>query len=162
MKPLRTPSAYVETSTWNFYFADDIPAERKEITRIFFEHIRQGRHEAFISRVVLEEFQQAPEPRRGDLFGLMSDISPTMLQVDPGVMALASEYVARGVIPASNFNDALHIAVALMNNIRLLVSWNFKHIVKPKTRRMVSALSREMGYNEIDIASPEEVIYDVP
>ncbi len=42
----------------------------------------------------------------------------------------------------------------------LLLSWNFKHIVKMKTRRMVSATTRLAGYKEIEIWTPEEVIND--
>lgn len=42
----------------------------------------------------------------------------------------------------------------------MLLSWNFKHIVKVKTRRMVAATTRLAGYKEIEIWTPEEVIDD--
>lgn len=49
---------YVETSVWNFYFADDAP-EKKEITISFFEKVKQGEYEIFISDAVIEEIGRA-------------------------------------------------------------------------------------------------------
>jgi len=46
-------------------------------------------------------------------------------------------------------------------NVDGLVSWNMKHIVRITTRRVVSALCRMEGYKEIDLLTPEEVIFDV-
>jgi hypothetical protein len=41
-----------------------------------------------------------------------------------------------------------------------IVSWNFKHMVKPKTKRTVRAFSIKEGYKEIEIVTPEEVVAD--
>ena len=41
-----------------------------------------------------------------------------------------------------------------------ILSWNMKHIVKFSTRRIVTALCHLKGYKEIEILSPEEVIYE--
>jgi hypothetical protein len=55
---MRKPQLYLETSVWNFYFADDAP-EKKEITRTFFKKIRHGEYETFISDAVIEEIGRA-------------------------------------------------------------------------------------------------------
>lgn len=52
----------------------------------------------------------------------------------------------------------MHISVAIVNNLDILISWNFQHIVKVKTRVEVNAVSRLMNYHEIEICSPEEVV----
>ena len=44
-----------------------------------------------------------------------------------------------------------------MHERDLLVSWNFEHLVKLKTRVGVNAVNRLVGYREIEIVSPEEV-----
>ena len=93
--------------------------------------------------------------------GLIQQIAPAMLKIDAPTISLAREYVTRGIIPRKHFNDALHIAVSVMNYLGVVVSWNFKHIVRLKTRRMVSALSRELGYHDIDICSPEELANEI-
>lgn len=71
---------------------------------------------------------------------------------------LAMEYVNRGIIPKKYEDDAFHIAVASANDTDVLVSWNFQHIVKLKTKREVSATNLLMGYRAIEICSPMEVI----
>jgi hypothetical protein len=50
---MKRSQLYLETSVWNFFFADDAP-EKKEITVAFFEKIRQGEYEIFISDAVME------------------------------------------------------------------------------------------------------------
>jgi len=55
-------------------------------------------------------------------------------------------------------DDALHIAVAVVNDLDVVVSWNFKHIVKLKTRMEANGINKMLGYKEIEICSPEEVI----
>jgi len=39
---------YLETSVWNFYFADDAP-EKKEATIQFFEQVKKGKYEIYLS-----------------------------------------------------------------------------------------------------------------
>lgn len=46
----------------------------------------------------------------------------------------------------------------MINGIEAIVSWNFEHIVKLKTRVMVNGVNRLLGYHEIEICSPEEVV----
>ena len=54
--------------------------------------------------------------------------------------------------------DALHLAIASVNNLDVVVSWNFEHIVKLKTRQGVAAVNTLLGYKPIEIVSPQEVI----
>ncbi len=57
---------YLETSVWNFYFADDAP-EKKEITLPFFDEIKQGEYEIFISDMVIDEVLRAGLGKRLEL-----------------------------------------------------------------------------------------------
>ena len=58
-------------------------------------------------------------------------------------------------------DDANHIAVASIHNCDVILSWNFKHIVKVKTKREVAGINLLKGYNSIDIYTPREIIEDV-
>ena len=73
-------------------------------------------------------------------------------------MELSERYISEGIIPERFGSDAIHIAIAVSNGIDAIVSWNFNHIVKLKTRIMVNGVNRLLGYHEIEICSPEEVI----
>ena len=71
---------------------------------------------------------------------------------------MADRYIKERIIPQGYRSDAIHIAVAVINGIDAIVSWNFEHIVKLKTRVMVNGINRLLGYHEIEICSPEEVV----
>jgi hypothetical protein len=48
---MRKPKLYLETSVWNFLFADDAP-EKKKATEKFFSEVKAGKYEIFISETV--------------------------------------------------------------------------------------------------------------
>ncbi len=48
---MRKPKLYLETSVWNFCFADDA-LDRKLTTLQFFEQIKQGAYDIFVSDMV--------------------------------------------------------------------------------------------------------------
>jgi hypothetical protein len=71
---------------------------------------------------------------------------------------LAQTYISKGVIPAKKGLDARHIAVAAVNAIDIILSYNFKHINKLKTKAMIPAINLTEGYQSITIAQSEELI----
>ena len=89
---------------------------------------------------------------------LIRKTNPLLLGIDLETEELAERYIKEGIIPEKYRSDALHIAVSVINGIDVIVSWNFEHIVKFKTRVMVDGVNKLLGYHEIEICSPEEVV----
>ena len=56
--------------------------------------------------------------------------------------------------------DALHVAVATVCGCRLIVSWNFKHMVNFQKILLYNGINLDKGYDNIAIHSPREVIVD--
>ncbi len=54
----------------------------------------------------------------------------------------------------------LHIALATVAKVDVLVSWNFKHIVRLEKIRLYNTVNLELGYAELQIRSPREVATD--
>jgi hypothetical protein len=54
----------------------------------------------------------------------------------------------------------LHIALATVANVDVLVSWNFKHIVRFDKIRLFNAANLQQGYKLLAIHSPREVSPD--
>ena len=152
---LRQLRYYVETSVWNFLLETQ-RLERHQATQRFFQQVR-GPDALAISNVVLREIARAPQPRRQALEQLLQRYDPIVLAETSEVLTLAQRYVAEGLIPAKYLNDALHVATAVISEVEVVVSWNFEHLVKLKTRRGVNGLNRLLGYREVEIISPEEV-----
>jgi hypothetical protein len=54
-------------------------------------------------------------------------------------------------------NDMLHIALATVAEADVLVSWNFRHIVRLDKIRLFNGINIELGYKSVAIYSPREV-----
>ncbi|HNV72431.1 MAG TPA: hypothetical protein PKO06_22165, partial [Candidatus Ozemobacteraceae bacterium] len=66
-------------------------------------------------------------------------------------------YQKHAILKPKYANDLLHIAIATYANADLLVSWNFKHIVRFDKILLYNSVNLEMGYRQIQIYSPREV-----
>jgi hypothetical protein len=66
--------------------------------------------------------------------------------------------LSKQVIPKKCPEDALHIAVAAINNIEFIVTWNFKHINNPFIYKRIEKIIQDAGYNSPVMCSPEEFI----
>lgn len=150
---------YFDTSVLNFAIATDVPNER-QITLKLIDEIKQGKHEVFISDVVIREIEQAQEPIVSKLRDLVVSLNPIQLPMSGEAINLAEKYIENGIIPRKYDDDALHIAIASVNDLDVIVSWNFSHIVKVKTKKEVTGVNLLMGYKEIEIYSPKEVVED--
>ncbi|MFQ5715296.1 MAG: type II toxin-antitoxin system VapC family toxin [Candidatus Scalinduaceae bacterium] len=148
---------YFDTSIFNFALADDVPKE-KEVTQKLFDEVRKGRYEAYVSEVVIREVNRASEEKAKSLIDLINEIVSEELYVNDEVQELAKRYVTGGIIPERYEDDALHIAAASVNNLDAIISWNFAHIVKLKTKKEVVGVNAISGFKEIEIYSPWEVI----
>jgi hypothetical protein len=153
---LKRISYYLDTTVFNFVFADDAP-EKTEITVQLLKRFPLIAEGVYISEEVIREINRAPEPRKSQLAGLVGEMKPLLLEVDREAEELAERYIKEGIIPVKYRSDALHIAIAVTNGIAVIVSWNFEHIVKLKTRIMVNGVNRLLGYRDVEICSPEEV-----
>ena len=149
---------YLDTSILNFALSEDVPKE-KEITLKLFHQIE--RYEAYISDVVIAEVNRCPKPKREQLLDLIGKYDLAELALNESAQELANKYIQESIIPQKYQADAFHIAIASVNNMDVIVSWNFEHMVKLKTKREVVGINLFMGYKEIDIYSPWEVVENV-
>jgi len=125
---------YLDTSVISALFDKSNP-ERQDLTKRFFDEIES--FEAYISEVVLAEIDDTKDVQlKGKLRS--TAVSFEILSIAEESRRLADEYVRHGAIPSEYLEDALHIAISTLNGIDYLLSWNFRHIVKVKTRRIVN------------------------
>lgn len=149
---------YLETSVWNFLFVQDSPEKRKATESLLLE-ISEGKHEPFISAVVIAEVENTPDADlQSRLLSKIREVEPAIIPSSPGIEVVTERLVMDRIIPERYRNDALHIAFALAAEVEALVSWNMKHIVRHKTRQFVRAQALLIGLREMDLVTPEEVI----
>lgn len=147
---------YLETTIFNYYFDTDREAHPDTVK--LFKEIASGKYEAFTSLYVTDELEAAPVAKRDKMIRLIAEYGVTVLAPNKAAEQLADTYVAEGMIPVKYRMDAIHIAVASVNGLDMIVSTNFKHIVKRKTVRMTSAINVLNGYRAVEILSPMEVV----
>lgn len=130
----------------------------QDITKQFFNTGNFGNFTIYISEAVITEIKNTPNhAHREYMIKAIQKYGIEILPVPEEARVLAKNYIHHKIIPLKYMADALHIAVAVVHNIPVLVSWNFKHIVRHKTRLEVNRINKEIGYPQIDLCSPEEV-----
>ncbi len=151
---MKKESIYLDTSIPSAYFDSRIK-ERQEATIRFWKGILPH-YIVYISELVVEELENIKDEKlKNDLMNLIRPFE--ILKVNPEVEELAREYIKNKLLSEKYINDAIHIAIGSCNSISYIVSWNFEHIVKVKTRRIVNLVNTLQGYKEIEIISPKEL-----
>jgi predicted nucleic acid-binding protein len=143
---------YLDTSVISALFDERTP-ERLAMTSVFWSKLSD--YEVFISELVLEELEKANEQVRDKMFSAIKNF--VVLEISEETEKLAQIYVKQDIFPEKYFDDALHVALASVNQIGILLSWNFTHLVKLKTRRMVSIVNLTENIMPVEIASPPEL-----
>ena len=147
---------YLDTSVWNF--ALETERSGSSLTREFLELILQEEYMTITSDVVQAEILAAPEPRKSQLQKLIGSLPVETIIGTNSSRQLANLYVKEGLIPNSEFNDALHIAIATTNRCNFIVSWNFKHMVRAKVIMGVHHINHRKEFGLIEIVSPEHFV----
>ncbi len=155
---MRKLKLYLDTSVWNFVFANDAP-EKKEITVSFFENIQL--YDIYISEIVLDEIEKAPKAKRILLEDLINKYEPKVLDIIPEIPELAVKYIENKILPEKEINDALHIAACVLYEIDILLTWNYKHLANVLKKRKVNSINIKEGFTKtLDIITPIEVSYN--
>ena len=115
-------------------------------------------YELYISELVFTEIKRAREPIQTTLNNTINGFQPVVLKINAEVERLASIYMSEGFLPWKAFEDLLHIAVATVNKMDILISWNLRHIVKFKCMLEVNRINVAEGYRELKISTVEVVL----
>ena len=154
---MRKQRIYLETTLFNYYFDED-RGFAHDGTIALFKEITAGKYEAFTSRYVIGELTKAPEPKREKMLNLILEYDIPILEPTDEAAKLADIYITEKIIPQKYRADGLHIAIAAVNDLDMIISMNFEHIVKRKTKIGTGNINALNGYRAVEIYSPMEVI----
>jgi predicted nucleic acid-binding protein len=157
---LRVPKVYIETTLFNYYFDED-RGEAHTATVELFREIAEGQFEPYTSVYVVQELLQTiDDEKRENMIALIERYGIAVLSESDEAVQLANAYVDEGVIPQKYRTDGIHIAAAAVNELDIIVSMNFTHIVKRKTKLTTPLINALRGYRTVEIYNPMEVIDD--
>jgi hypothetical protein len=144
---------YIDTSVIGGCF--DI--EFEEWSNLLFDDFKKGFKTAVISDITLDELNDAPLRVRENFNTIPEDFIEIIL-ADDECKNLAGLYLSEGAVSKKFYEDALHIAIATINQVHVLASWNFKHIVNLDRIRLYNAVNMKNGYQVLEIRTPREIL----
>jgi hypothetical protein len=148
---MKTERIYVDTSVLGGCFDVEFAVWSNGLV----EDFRKGVFRPVVSDVTAIEVALAPERVRElhrEVVALGELVAATEEVVD-----LVSAYEAHEILAPRYRNDMLHIALATVASVDVVVSWNFRHIVRLDKIRLFNRVNIERGYQAVAIYSPREV-----
>ena len=150
---------YLETTIPSYLVArpsrDIIVAAHQELTRRWWDE-RLDDFKIYISQLVLDEVGD------GDLVMARNRIEKvrhfTTLDIDPVVSSLAGKLILLGGMPLKAKADAVHVAVAAINEIEYLLTWNCAHINNAEMKTKIAEICADHGFQLPIICTPEELL----
>lgn len=153
------PKVYLETSVISYLASwpsrDLIVAANQQLTQEWWQ-VRAQDFDLYISQLVIQEASAGDENAVQRRLETVESIP--LLTLSEEVAAFAEALVREGPMPREAVEDALHIAVATLNGMDYLVTWNFKHIANATMRYKIERVCRLAGYEPPIICTPQELL----
>jgi predicted nucleic acid-binding protein len=149
---------YVETSVISYLVArpsrDIIVAAHQQLTFDWWNN-QSHQYDLFISQVVFDEAGAGDKQEAAKRLAAVQDLP--LLELNEEGIHLAEKIVRSHAVPKKAAQDALHIAIACVNGMDYLLTWNCKHIANARMRNKIEGICRDAGYVPPIICTPEEL-----
>ena len=150
---------YLETTIVSYLTArpsrDLITAAHQQITQQWWD-TQRARFDLFVAPPVMQEAQAGDPDAAARRLGALQGIP--LLTLSEAAVGLAQALVEQGPLPANAVVDALHIAIAAVNGMHYLLTWNCTHIANAAIRSDIEDVCRARGYEPPVICTPEELL----
>ena len=83
-----------------------------------------------------------------------------VLAISEEARRLADLYVREIPLPVKASADALHLAIATLNRMDYVVTWNCEHIAQGRVKHRLEEINRAQGLAVPTICTPEELFYE--
>ncbi len=146
-------NVYTDTSVIGGCFDEEF----EEWSNTLFQEFVVGTKHIMLSDLTLQEIELARQEIRDKVKEIPNEHRVAIFINDEAIR-LAETYITEGALTNKSYNDALHIALATLNNSDVLASWNFKHIVNLDRIRLYNSVNFRLGYKMIEIRTPREIL----
>jgi len=153
------PKVYIETTIPSYLAArpsrDLVIAGNQELTHEWWTEQRPS-FDLYISQFVLDEAGVGDADAAQRRLSILSDINELIITDEAG--GLTEKLLSEGVIPQKAATDAAHIAVAAVNEMDFLLTWNCKHIANARILKKIYSVCEAAGYTCPLICTPAELM----
>lgn len=158
MPAIEKPKVYLETTIISYLTSrpsrDIITAAHQQSTQEWWEISRNKFDD--ISQIVIQEISLGDDEAIEKRLDVIKEIDE--IEILPEAIQLAQILVSEGHIPEKATADALHIAIATVQGMDYLLTWNLKHIANATMRNEIADACRQQGYEPPIICTPEELM----
>jgi len=144
---------YIDTSIVGGFFDKIFEKE----TKLLFQRLENKEIIFVVSNLLREELKGAPKRVRNLLDNYSND-NFEIVELTEEAKELADKYIAEYVVGKTSLDDCRHIALATINRVDVLVSWNFKHIVNLTRIKGYNGVNLKNGYQTLEIRNPKDLI----
>lgn len=150
---------YIETTFVSYLTArpsrDVVVAGHQQTTHDWWD-TRRGNYELCVSQLVRKEAGAGDVEAAQERLEVLKPM--TLLETSTQALDLAKELIRAGALPAKAADDALHIAVAAVNGIPYLLTWNCRHLANATMRPVIENVCAGKGLKAPIICTPEELL----
>lgn len=143
---------YVDTSVFGGCFDSEFESWSNRLIEFF----KIGKYKAVISEVSEFELKFAPKHIR-EILNYIPNKNIEIAKLTEEAKKLSEHYIKEKIVTKKSLADTQHIAVATVQQVDLLVSWNFKHIVNYDKIRLYNAVNLKYGYKVLEIRNPRDL-----
>ena len=144
---------YFDTSVVSYLDQQDSPEKMADTHRLW-ELVKAGEFDVYLSEITTAEVNGCQEPKKSLLFSYLDQVEYALIETTERTVEIAQRFIDLGVLRPKSFDDAQHIASAIVGGCDVIVSWNFKHIVNHKTMMGVKAITALEGFGDVVIYTP--------
>jgi len=134
---------------------DVVTLAHQQLTREWWDRQRHG-FDLHISELVVFEIG------RGDPNAAQARLefvrALPVLRITYEARALANRIFQATTLPDKAASDALHVALAAVNGMDFLLTWNCTHIANGVILKIVNSVCRDSGYEPPIVCTPEELL----
>lgn len=153
------PSVYIESTIVSYLTArpsrDLIVAAHQQITVEWWDDVLP-QVDGFISPFVNQEISRGDPVVAQKRVEAMRDMP--VLEINDEIQKLAEKYFVAFEIPGRARTDAAHLAVAVWHEIDYLLSWNCRHIVSGRIKKLLEDINVVLGLKTPVLCTPEELM----
>ena len=137
---MKTLRIYLDTSVLGGCFDSEFELWSNRLLKA----LRQREYIAVLSSVTAAEVEQAPEQVKQVHADLIKG-GAELLMVSQEALDLLGKYRSKEILGTKFQNDMLHIALATIADADVLVSWNFRHIVRLDKIRLFNSVTIDVA-----------------
>lgn len=156
------PRVYIESSVVSYLTARPsrhiLTLARQDLTLSWWA-LHHQEFTGFASQLVVQEIS------RGDVDAALKRVNLcqqlSMLEISQEAEDLAGKLLEQGAIPKTEPEDALHVAIAVVNRMDYIATWNFVHMVGASAKFKLQLHISRLGYVPPILVTPQELLEEI-